>query len=119
MKQTYCLMSFQELIDSLQKRQTDWSIYFSCWPMRHQQTPEDLLERMKDTWWLVRMPLSSQPLANSFAYAADSLADALRRYPKTPFSSGSAAVWSKQDYLDMAEMWTDSDGQTVVSYSNE
>lgn len=105
MKRTVYLMSFQELAATLQEKVGAWSELLFPRLSPNGQAEQDLFERFKDTWWLVALPLAVPLDFNQIRYAADSLQDALRRYPRTPFSSRSALLWSNQQDIDPSDLW--------------
>lgn len=115
MKRTVYLMSFQELAATLQEKVGSWAELLFSHLSHNGQTEQDLFERFRDTWWLVTLPLAVPLDFNQIRYAADSLQDALRRYPKTPFSSRSALFWSSQQDVDLSDLWEHEEDWDVAS----
>ena len=104
-----CLMSFEELIEHLQKKGID------NWPcvLLPKSSPlySDLNERLRDTWWEVAWPSDEQNGTPECSYLADSLSDALRRRPRIHMASSARLLCTAEELLALMAPWQHDDNE--------
>lgn len=108
-----CLMSFQEMVEQLQKQGVE------NWPrvlLPKNLSPSaisdnDLNEKLRDTWWEVAWSSDVQNESPRCLYLADSLPDALRRRPHIHIAADSHLLCTAEELFELMAPWQDEEDE--------